>query len=338
MHTNTSFVYSAATGEYVGTYVPKKADGKDENMWSLLYGEMIAGADGNLYVNSRSNTIRRYDADGKQIPFASTGTNVIEGFWHGHTRTAGMFIDEAGTIYVPAAAANRKLERMKIKVVGADGKVRNENLIEVHGARMGGIAVDREGNIYIGAQAVPRDSRIPAWFAGKLPADSAERHPSNDYKQYASIFKFPPSGGKIVADKSGKYVGQCQYDPTRLTVKDALWVRRLGYIGSHGHEIGCHCETTRFDLDGFGRLFVPDVFRFRVYVLDSAGNEITHFGSYGNMDSRGPGSPVPSPEIAFGWPLSVECAGGRVFVADLVNRRVVAVKFEHAAEATCSIP
>ena len=81
----------------------------------------------------------------------------------------------------------------------------------------------------------------------------------------------------------------------------------------------------------------PDVFRFSVRVLDAAGNEITHFGAYGNMDSRGAGSLVPTPKIPFGWPISVECAGGRVYVADLVNRRVVSVRFEHAATAECSI-
>jgi len=337
MHTNTSLVYSAETGRYIGKYVPKKADGTAENMWSLLYGEMVAGGDGNLYVHSRNNAIRRYDADGNQVPFAATGTNVIEGFWHGHTRGAGMSIDQKGTIYIPAGEENRKLEQMKVKAIGPDGKVRNDALIEVQHSRIGGIAVDRQGNVYLGAQAVPKDSRIPKPFAGRLPADSESHHPSNDYKQYGAIFKFPPGGGRIAADPNGNYVGHCQYKSEPVTVHGALWMRRLGYIGSHGHELGCHCETTRFDLDDFGRLFVPDVFQFCVVVLDSAGNEITRFGSYGNMDSRGPGSPVPEPEIPFGWPLSVECSGGRIFVADLVNRRVVAVRFEHAASAEIPI-
>jgi hypothetical protein len=61
-------------------------------------------------------------------------------------------------------------------------------------------------------------------------------------------------------------------------VPDPSWTRRIGYVGSHGKELGCHCETTRFDIDGYDRLFAPDIFRFRVCVLDSAGNEITHFG------------------------------------------------------------
>ncbi|MHC4404754.1 MAG: hypothetical protein ACYTG0_34315 [Planctomycetota bacterium] len=220
---------------------------------------------------------------------------------------------------------------MRIHVIGPDGNVRDDSLIEVQHARIGGIAVDRSGNVYLGAQAVPKDTRIPEWFAGKLPEDSEAGHPSNDYKQYGAIFKFPPTGGRIVADPAGTYVGHCQYKAETLAVQGALWMRRLGYVGSHGDELGCHCETTRFDLDDDGRLFVPDPFRFCVDVLDAAGNRITRFGSYGNMDSRGPGSPVPEPQIAFGWPLSVECSGGKAFVVDLVNRRIVAVKLDYAA-------
>ena len=82
---------------------------------------------------------------------------------------------------------------------------------------------------------------------------------------------------------------------------------------------------------------MPDPFRFSVVVLDSAGNEIQRIGSYGNMDSRGPDSPVPEPEIALGWPIATVCAHGRVYVADLVNRRVVSVRLEHAVTAECQI-
>ncbi len=64
---------------------------------------------------------------------------------------------------------------------------------------------------------------------------------------------------------------------------------------------------------------MPDVHRFQVRVLGSDGGELSRFGSYGNMDDRGP-------EIRFGWPLAVQVSGNRAFVADLVNRRIVAVR------------
>jgi hypothetical protein len=53
-------------------------------------------------------------------------------------------------------------------------------------------------------------------------------------------------------------------------------------------------------------------------------------GSYGNMDSRGPGSPVPSPEIAFGWPLRARWNNGRLYVSDLTNCRLVGIRLEYS--------
>jgi len=45
-------------------------------------------------------------------------------------------------------------------------------------------------------------------------------------------------------------------------------------------------------MDDFGRVFYPDMLRYRVGVLATNGNVIVHFGSYGNADSMGPDSPV----------------------------------------------
>ena len=33
-----------------------------------------------------------------------------------------------------------------------------------------------------------------------------------------------------------------------------------------------------FDVDGFGRVFYPNLFRFRVEVIDNSNSFITHFG------------------------------------------------------------
>jgi hypothetical protein len=206
----------------------------------------------------------------------------------------------------------------------------------VDNARLGGVALDRRGNVYLGAQVALRGKRIPAWAAAKLPPDGAEHHPSVDYRQCGAILKFRP-GGRIVSDADGPYEAHLawkQEGPVR--VDGLLWMRRIG-LHPVKHEIGCYCETTRFDIDAYGRLFVPDIFRFCVHVLDGEGNPVARVGSYGNMDSRGPGSPVPVPEVAFGWPLSVECARERVYVTDVVNRRIVAVRFEHAVTGAAPV-
>ncbi|MFO7903889.1 MAG: hypothetical protein ACQESR_20920 [Planctomycetota bacterium] len=56
------------------------------------------------------------------------------------------------------------------------------------------------------------------------------------------------------------------------------------------------------------------------------------------MDNRGPDSPHPEPEIAYGWPLSVETAHDRAYVTDLVNQRVVSAKLEPAVQTEVDLP
>ena len=336
MHTNASFAYHADTGEPLGLFTPTADGRKAENMWQLLYGEMVAGQDGNVYVLTET-VIRRYDADGRPLPFASAQSHFMPGFPHGHTRAAGLFIDREGRITAPAGADNRKIADMHVRVLGPDGKVLEESVLRVQNARLGGIAVDREGNVYLGAQVAPKGRRIPDWAEGKLPPDGPEHHPSIDYKQCGAILKFPPRGGAILSDPKGAceaHLAWKQEGPVRL--ENALWMRRIG-LHPVKHEIGCYCETTRFDIDAYGRLFVPDVYRFCVVVLDANGNELARLGTFGNMDSRGPGSPVPEPALTFAWPLSVECARDRLYVADLVNRRVVAADLPCAVTRTCPI-
>ena len=92
----------------------------------------------------------------------------------------------------------------------------------------------------------------------------------------------------------------------------------------------CLCESSRFDVDGFGRSFFPDAGLFRVGMIDTNGNEIGWFGSYGNPDAS-------APEI-FWWPHAVAVGDDAVFVADRLNRRVARLKLGHQAEAVCPVP
>ena len=100
----------------------------------------------------------------------------------------------------------------------------------------------------------------------------------------------------------------------------------------------CSCFTSRFELDGYDRLFVPDIFRFQVIVLDTAGNEITRIGSYGNADCGGPGSAIPEPAIPLCSPNAVAPCDDRIYIADRKNRRIVVAELTHQAEASCAVP
>ncbi len=261
----------------------------------------------------------------------------------------------------------------QVDVYGPDGKLKKGGLIEraVHGSS--GIGVDRAGNVYLGTNIKPTEgSPYPEWLRGKVPEKGwvwwrEERAVPWCYPYYnpylyhlGCILKFPPTGGEFFGGYSSHEVREhakkgyvppkpppgtpryrSGYLNTDVWVRGAQW-RYGGYgpcptSGLNWGDPSCTCFNARFALDAYGHLFVPDVFRFSVEMLDGAGNHILRIGRYGNADSRGPGSKVPEPQIAFAWPAFVAAAGGKVYVCDTVNRRVVVVGLEPTASATADI-
>jgi len=231
-----------------------------------------------------------------------------------------------------------------------------------------GINVQDLGALY----PKPFEGRVPplAWFTcysarsswytlphRALPDPPWSRMYLNFYLyHYGSIFKFGSEGGRFfiggqptagdnprpqgIPAEAKQY--RTAYFKIVVWCQGARWrYRGFGLCANRTESWGdpaCSCMTSRFDMDDYGRLFVPDVFRFSIGVVDGAGNEIARFGAYGNADSAGPKSAVPSPAIPFGFPNAVAVAGDTVYVADRKNRRIVAVKLTHAAEHVCPIP
>jgi NHL repeat len=361
--------YDPVSGKYLGMFSLRKPGGNTERFKGELHhcgGETSAGKDGRLYhqtggfdwpaKNSRNpGTIRRYSGDGKAEVYPAHKSHFIKKYYQGHHRQAGRFATPAGDLYLANFAGYRGRDQkeagLDITVIGPDGKVKNPSIVKIVGATVGGVAVDPAGNIYVGVQAWPNGKRLPEFFAGKLPGSSKHQHPQRAYQQLGAIVKFPPTGGKITIDPAGDYCGKAggyaarknwkrQKDGSvRLKFEKVLWMRRAGYISINNirYEVGCSCENTRFDVDAFGRVLVPDLFRFRVTVLDGAGNQVTAFGGYGNMDNCGPKSKRPEPAIPYGWPIALQVFGDRVYVADTINRRIVVARLKNMVSNTCEV-
>ena len=68
-------------------------------------------------------------------------------------------------------------------------------------------------------------------------------------------------------------------------------------------------------------------------MVDRNNNEITRIGRYGNMDSAGPNSAIPTPEIAFAWPMNVSAGERYLYVSDVYNDRIVRTKLEYRKSA-----
>lgn len=198
----------------------------------------------------------------------------------------------------------------------------------------------------------PRDSWYSIVPQRKLPDGPPWNRPYLNFYlyQYGSIFKFGPEGGTLF--NGGKTVNGVNARPAGAPA-DARELRN-GYLSQtvwlsgakweyHGFGIcanrtensgdpGCSCMSSRFGIDEYDRIFVPDVFRCSVGVVDSAGNEITRIGAYGNVDSAGPKSAIPEPAIAFVSPTAVAIGEGKAYVADRKSRRIAVINLTYAAE------
>ena len=248
---------------------------------------------------------------------------------------------------------------------------------------------DQAGNIYIAEQVRPADAPIPPEFAGVVgPVKPGSGWEGADPKRtlaimYGSILKFSPKGGMVdwsagkFSAKANPFEGQAKLDPALKTVEMAAFAQTADnanvfctakVTGAEWVHFGisqlpqfyCNCESTRFDVDLFGRVWYPDLGRYRVGVLDTNGNLITTFGSYGNAESCGPESPVldpktgkvrprkaddpkdlkspfAEPEIAFSYLIGVGATDKYAYMGDSLNRRLLRVKLVYSKEETCPI-
>jgi hypothetical protein len=204
-----------------------------------------------------------------------------------------------------------------------------------------GIGIDEHDNLYMMSSA-------PRMMPGKPPTPYPDR-------TAGTLMKFPAGSGRILSlgkgvriplpdsqrpDRPVDFFGGPQ---GRAWLVDAEWA--YGGVGYSGGNIGgCSCWNARFALDSFARSFAPEVTRYSVAVLDSAGNVILRLGRYGNVDDGRPMDPKGGPpdprsiggdEIAlFHGPYLATHTDHRLFIADPGNGRILGVKLGYGAEAT----
>jgi hypothetical protein len=250
--------------------------------------------------------------------------------------------------------------RIAVAHVSADGEVKNQRLIMHLRAGANGIRADREGNVYVGDNFAPVGVTFPSDFVGVLPdplkREYPARLPSGSFdpllRNMGSLLKFGPEGGRIAGLPAGtktkraarpagdlwKPVPQTQWimhNSNRISVTGAKWQFHgmspvpAQYQGVT-HVERCVCRGARFDLDEFGRAFVPDALRKRITVLDSEGNVLFRFGQPGNLDAKGP-------EMAFAYPWWIAAASDRVYIGDPANHRIVRLKLVPKATASCQV-
>ncbi|MDD4889283.1 MAG: hypothetical protein PHU85_05085 [Phycisphaerae bacterium] len=282
----------------------------------------------------------------------------------------GMVVGPNGDIYVMRPSSEKGVQS-RVDVFGPDGKLKKPAIVDGLGIGDCGIGVDAAGNIYLGANVKPKGRLYQPGFEDKIPPTSwlcwaqwnwGERPAPwyysmrNEYLyHWGAAFKFGPAGGAFYGRGSLEYDGGAKradvasvenapassmdcmsgYLVNPVKVAGAQWrYAGMGIVPSSERQWGdpsCVCMTSRLSADGFGRVYMPNCFRFCVEVLDANGNLISRIGRYGNPDDAGP-------EARFAWPAFVSVGGDTLCVSDSVNRRVSVLKLEYSSSESAAVP
>jgi hypothetical protein len=322
---------------------PVPLEGKPGKAALSSLGGVTVGPDGLRYFRSGITLqnlekiwrIRRFDGEGKLVPFKDGREYIEANANHATTpfndKGTSFAVGPDGRIYV-VSAVSRQTRDVHVDVYGPDGELVTPGLIAM--TKSGGcIRVDRAGRIYASDTVRPKELSMPECYPSD-PLGALARW-------YGTVFRYDQTGGGVSpSDEAGAthMAGGMEEKLRPVTMKGALW-------GFHGLapmplQTGCQCMTehTAFDADGWGRLWVPDAPGFCVAVLDSAGNVMTRFGTYGNRDATGAGGAVPEPPIPLWYPFDVAVLDGDAFVRDMLSSRIVQVKLNCAQQAEVPVP
>ncbi|HOX07377.1 MAG TPA: hypothetical protein PK280_13325 [Planctomycetota bacterium] len=329
-------VYVTGSGAAVWRYNGETGEGGPAPIKAV---DLAVGAGGMIYAwgdqGGYHGPVTRYTRDFKPAPLA--GAKHTYGDLYGRagrgSSVCGMDVDLAGRVYsvwgcnlchLRVYDTEGKLVDFGIKTKPAEGaKDEIPVAVDYLSGYGGSLRVDPAGNMYVLQYGRPKDYAAPkgfekdeAWQAGT-----------------GTILKFGPKGArrKTPVDTGGRGGDPLAFDNTLAMYPGC------GAISGWRCDGSCACTKPRFDVDNFGRLYIPNSMTFRVSVRDNAGNEIVEFGRYGNFDCEGPKSAEPKPEIALGWPITAGASDKYVYVGDCLNHRVVRVDKKFAAEETCPV-
>jgi len=307
-----------------------------------IVGAAAVGPEGMLYIRTgkvvnkkreRIWHIRRFDREGKVVPFKDAGefiaTNGKQAGTPFNEQPTPFAVGPDGRLYV-VGAYSRQGRNCRMDLHGPEGKLLKPGYIAT--TRSGGcVRVDVQGRVYAADTVRPKERTFPDFY----PADPR----GHLYKWYGTVFRFDPTGGGLApAEAAGAthMAGGRGVPLSPVTVEGAMW----GFYGLSPMPLrtGCQCLMADFDADDWGRVWVPDAPGYCVAVLDSAGNLLTRFGAYGNQDATGAGSAVPEPAIPLWSPERVAVLDGDAFVADGLNTRLVQVRIRSRASAETRVP
>lgn len=234
--------------------------------------------------------------------------------------------------------ADRIDRTMAVDRFAPDGRLKAAAIVAGLPPGCGGVRVDRQGNIYVGAswsaEPTARADLLRQMIAGG-PLDYTRFFPSNmrrqDFTIHATdagaVLKFGPAGGAVA------HLGH--ESVTGLLWQRAVLSPRPAAVGDD-NLFGCACQGARFDVDAFGRLFAPDALGCSVGVLDPAGNELIRLGRYGNPDDMPAAG--RSGDVPLWFPTCVAATDDALYIGDYPTGRTIRVRLSFQTQQTAPVP
>lgn len=295
--------------------------------------DVAIGPGGHVYtvgITGFQGPIARYTRDLDPAPLAGFESNTyghVYGRFGRGTAYCGFDIDSQGRVFatygsndchvrVYDAAGHLVPFNRSARVEGRRGEQAAAVITGVSGYG-GSLRVDLQGNIYLVQAELPKEHVPPPGF-----------EKNEAYRQtVGTIWKFGPEGGAI----RGRATSFENVQGALAAYEGCAPISRWRADGS------CACTKPRFDVDGFGRLYIPNATTFTVSIRDNADNEIVRFGGYGNFDSPGGAKVKGEPEIPLGWAVAAGASDAHVYVGDCLNHRLVRADKTWSAEATVEV-
>lgn len=330
-----------------------------ETLWPDGYRYTQAWARG----NPPTGELRRFTADGSESPFPAMGEKKwypLTGAPSGYGINSRFYMTPQKDLLVsylrfqPKGKGDYNGREFSAPFEGPDkltpdGKLQYDFIYGIMSiAAKTPYRADRRGAVYTADHTLPPGRWGPAEIEAALPG--AKPHPRDPYTaSYGCLYKFPPTGGGLVWDSTGEKFkapapvsGDLIRHPTVVsdTIGSPKW--KAGCENIEWQFIGvspvpsarvniCTCTGIVFDLDRHDRIYVPDMYRMCVHVLDTSGNLLLRVGRYGNYDDS-------LRDIAFARPRIVAPDGEQMCVTDTQNNLTTKLEAIYAVEKTADMP
>ncbi|MCG3178957.1 MAG: hypothetical protein BIFFINMI_01287 [Phycisphaerae bacterium] len=344
----------------------------------LKVSEAATDRDGNLYVlpGYNTDTLERLTPDGKPLPFAATGSSKLKIKYRAglpNVGVRGLTVGADGAIY--AFQDNNAGTPMDLWKFTADGKVASEKLIAgIPPDSANGVAVDRDGNIYIGVNVQDPAHLYPDAFEGVIPRlawftvyttksswyavgpmrglpDAPWNRAYMNFYLYHSgwVMKFAPGGGRFFTGP-----GSARLDAPRppdvpadaAAYRTAYMARPVWCQGALWRYRGFALAANRTESWGdpacscmTSRFAIDDA--GLLFVPDAFQFSLGILDRNGNLLARfgqyGNPDDRPADGIPMGFPNAVTVIADKAYVVDRKNRRIVVAQLTWAAQAACEV-